>query len=73
MMPGDDGFTLCRKLRSTNTIPLILLTARNSETDRVVGLELGADDYVTKPFNPRELLARIIAWGASAQRRRSAA
>jgi two-component system OmpR family response regulator len=61
MMPGDDGFTLCRKLRSTNTIPLILLTARNSETDRIVGLELGADDYVTKPFNPRELLARIRA------------
>jgi two-component system OmpR family response regulator len=61
MMPGDDGFTLCRKLRSTNAIPLILLTARNSETDRIVGLELGADDYVTKPFNPRELLARIRA------------
>jgi two-component system OmpR family response regulator len=61
MMPGDDGFTLCRKLRSTDTIPLILLTARNSETDRIVGLELGADDYVTKPFNPRELLARIRA------------
>jgi two-component system OmpR family response regulator len=61
MMPGDDGFTLCRKLRSANTIPLILLTARNSETDRIVGLELGADDYVTKPFNPRELLARIRA------------
>jgi two-component system OmpR family response regulator len=61
MMPGDDGFTLCRRLRSANTIPLILLTARNSETDRIVGLELGADDYVTKPFNPRELLARIRA------------
>ena len=61
MMPGDDGFTICRKLRSANTIPLILLTARNSETDRIVGLELGADDYVTKPFNPRELLARIRA------------
>lgn len=61
MMPGDDGLTLCRRLRSTNTIPLILLTARNSETDRIVGLELGADDYVTKPFNPRELLARIRA------------
>ena len=61
MMPGDDGFTLCRKLRSSNTIPLILLTARNGETDRIVGLELGADDYVTKPFNPRELLARIRA------------
>ncbi len=61
MMPGDDGFTICRRLRSANTIPLILLTARNSETDRIVGLELGADDYVTKPFNPRELLARIRA------------
>jgi len=59
MMPGDDGFTLCRKLRSSNTIPLILLTARNSETDRIVGLELGADDYVTKPFDLRELLARV--------------
>ena len=61
MMPGEDGFTLCRKLRSANTIPLILLTARNGETDRIVGLELGADDYVTKPFNPRELVARIRA------------
>jgi two-component system OmpR family response regulator len=61
MMPGEDGFTLCRRLRNANTIPLILLTARNSETDRIVGLELGADDYVTKPFNPRELLARIRA------------
>lgn len=61
MMPGDDGFTLCRRLRNSNAIPLILLTARNSETDRIVGLELGADDYVTKPFNPRELLARIRA------------
>lgn len=61
MMPGDDGFTLCRKLRGESAIPLILLTARNSETDRIVGLELGADDYVTKPFNPRELLARIRA------------
>ncbi|QIG51750.1 response regulator [Nordella sp. HKS 07] len=61
MMPGEDGFTLCRKLRNTSAMPLILLTARNSETDRIVGLELGADDYVTKPFNPRELLARIRA------------
>ena len=61
MMPGEDGFTLCRKLRAESAIPLILLTARNSETDRIVGLELGADDYVTKPFNPRELLARIRA------------
>ncbi|MGE0008847.1 MAG: response regulator [Parvibaculaceae bacterium] len=61
MMPGDDGFTLCRRLRGTSTTPVILLTARDSETDRIVGLELGADDYVTKPFNPRELLARIRA------------
>jgi two-component system, OmpR family, response regulator len=61
MMPGEDGFTVCRRLRATSSIPVILLTARNGETDRVVGLELGADDYVVKPFNPRELLARIRA------------
>lgn len=61
MMPGEDGFTLCRKLRAESAIPLILLTARNSETDRIVGLELGADDYVGKPFSPRELLARLRA------------
>ncbi|MGY4395505.1 two-component system OmpR family response regulator [Sphingomonas sp. UYAg733] len=61
MMPGDDGFTLCQRLRSDSNVPIILLTARDSETDRVVGLELGADDYVSKPFNPRELLARIRA------------
>ncbi|NIJ39363.1 two-component system OmpR family response regulator [Sphingopyxis panaciterrae] len=59
MMPGDDGFTLCRRLRAESHVPIILLTARSDETDRVVGLELGADDYVAKPFNPRELLARI--------------
>ncbi|MGD1876317.1 MAG: response regulator [Kiloniellaceae bacterium] len=61
MMPGDDGLTLCRRLRRDNDIPIILLTALSSDTDRIVGLELGADDYVTKPFNPRELLARIRA------------
>lgn len=61
MMPGDDGFTLCQRLRAQSTVPIILLTARDAETDRVVGLELGADDYVPKPFNPRELLARIRA------------
>jgi two-component system, OmpR family, phosphate regulon response regulator OmpR len=61
MMPGEDGFTLCRKLRAESAIPLILLTARNSETDRIVGLELGADDYLGKPFEPRELLARVKA------------
>ena len=59
MMPGDDGLTLCRELRRSDDVPVILLTAVADETDRVVGLELGADDYVTKPFNPRELLARI--------------
>jgi two-component system OmpR family response regulator len=61
MMPGEDGLSLCRHLRATGDIPVILLTAVSDETDRVVGLELGADDYVTKPFNPRELLARIRA------------
>ncbi|MEH6422190.1 response regulator [Pseudomonas sp. CGJS7] len=61
MLPGDDGFTLCRKLRATSDVPVILLTSVNSDTDRVVGLELGADDYIAKPFNPRELLARIRA------------
>lgn len=59
MMPGDDGFILCQRLRSTSTVPIILLTARGGETDRIIGLELGADDYIPKPFNPRELLARI--------------
>ncbi len=61
MMPGEDGLTLCRQLRQTSDLPVVLLTAVSEETDRIVGLELGADDYVTKPFNPRELLARIRA------------
>ncbi len=61
MMPGEDGLALCRHLRETTHIPVILLTAMAEETDRIVGLEIGADDYVTKPFNPRELLARIKA------------
>jgi len=61
MMPGEDGLSLCRFLRETTDIPVILLTAMAEETDRVVGLEIGADDYLTKPFNPRELLARIKA------------
>jgi two-component system OmpR family response regulator len=59
MLPGDDGLTLCRKLRSESDTPVIMLTARGDETDRIVGLEMGADDYVAKPFSPRELLARI--------------
>jgi two-component system OmpR family response regulator len=61
MMPGEDGLTLCRHLRQTSDIPVILLTALSEDTDRIIGLELGADDYLTKPFNPRELLARIKA------------
>ena len=61
MMPGEDGLSLCRDLRATTDLPVILLTAMAEDTDRVIGLEMGADDYVTKPFNPRELLARIKA------------
>ena len=61
MMPGEDGLSLCRHLRERTTIPVILLSALAEETDRIVGLEIGADDYITKPFNPRELLARIKA------------
>lgn len=61
MMPGEDGLTLCRFLRETTNTPVILLTAVIEETDKIIGLEMGADDYVTKPFNPRELLARIKA------------
>jgi two-component system OmpR family response regulator len=59
MMPGEDGLALCAQVRATSGIPVILLTARAEETDRIIGLEIGADDYVTKPFSPRELLARI--------------
>lgn len=61
MMPGEDGFTLCRELRAKSRIPIIFLTAKTDETDRVVGLELGADDYIVKPFSSRELLARVKA------------
>ena len=61
MMPGEDGLSLCRRLRATSTIPVIMLTAMGEDTDRIVGLEMGADDYLPKPFNPRELLARIKA------------
>lgn len=61
MLPGDDGFELCRKIRQTSKAPVIMVTAVSDDADRIVGLELGADDYVTKPFNPRELLARIKA------------
>ncbi len=59
MLPGDDGFVLCRNLRARGNWPVIMLTAKGDDTERIVGLELGADDYMPKPFNPRELLARI--------------
>ena len=59
MLPGEDGLQLCRDLRARSNLPVIMLTARGEETDRIVGLEMGADDYLAKPFNPRELLARI--------------
>lgn len=61
MMPGMDGLEVCRRIRGKSNVPVIMLTARGDETDRVVGLELGADDYVGKPFSPRELLARLRA------------
>jgi two-component system phosphate regulon response regulator OmpR len=59
MLPGRDGFEVCREIRKTSTVPVIMLTARGEVTDRIVGLELGADDYLPKPFEPRELVARI--------------
>ena len=59
MLPGEDGISLCRKLRQHSNLPLIMLTARSEQGDRIAGLETGADDYLAKPFNPRELLARI--------------
>ncbi|WP_192907061.1 response regulator transcription factor [Glycomyces paridis] len=61
MMPGMDGFEVCRRLRRTTDIPVVMLTARGEENDRIAGLDLGADDYVTKPFSPRELAARVRA------------
>ncbi len=61
MMPGEDGLAVCRQLRRTNEVPIIFLTAMADDTDKIIGLELGADDYLVKPFNPRELLARIKA------------
>jgi len=61
MLPDADGFDVCRRIRGESDIPILMLTARGDETDRIVGLELGADDYLPKPFNPRELLARLRA------------
>ena len=60
-LPGEDGLSICRRLRGKSTVPIIMVTGRSSDTDRIVGLELGADDYLPKPFNPRELLARVRA------------
>src|SRR5918994_723059 len=61
MLPGIDGLEVCRRLRASNDVPVIMLTALGTETDRVVGLELGADDYVTKPFSPRELVLFLVS------------
>jgi two-component system OmpR family response regulator len=61
MMPGLDGLEVCRRIRAKSNVPVIMLTAKGDETDRVVGLEIGADDYIAKPFSPRELLARLRA------------
>lgn len=61
MLPGEDGLTICRELRAESNIPIIMLTAMTHEADRIIGLEMGADDYLTKPFSPRELVARIKA------------
>ncbi len=61
MLPGEDGFSICRRLRSSGRIPILMLTALREDIDRIIGIELGADDYVTKPFNPRELMARLKA------------
>jgi len=59
MLPGEDGFSICRRLRAASVTPIIMLTALSDDIDRIVGIELGADDYITKPFNSRELMARI--------------
>src|SRR5207244_1487497 len=61
MLPGEDGLSLCRRLRARSQLPVVMLTAKGGEFDRIIGIEMGADDYLPKPFNPRELLARIRA------------
>ena len=73
MMPGMDGLEVCRRIRAKSRIPILMLTAKGDETDRVVGLELGADDYIAKPFSPRELLARLRAVLRRAPARRAVA
>ncbi|WP_160122799.1 response regulator [Rhodovarius lipocyclicus] len=69
MLPGEDGLAICRRLRESEDVPILILSAKSDEIDRVVGLEIGADDYLTKPFGPRELLARIRALLRRAQGR----
>ena len=61
MLPGEDGLSICRRLRAAGNLPIIMVTAKGDDIDRIIGLELGADDYIAKPFNPRELVARIRA------------
>jgi two-component system OmpR family response regulator len=61
MLPGEDGLSICRRLRANGNLPIVMLTAKGDDVDRIIGLEIGADDYLPKPFNPRELLARIRA------------
>lgn len=69
MLPGEDGLSLCRRVRGASDVPIVMLTALGEDTDRIVGLEMGADDYLAKPFNPRELLARVRAVLRRAQSR----
>lgn len=71
MLPGLDGWEICRRVRAESDVPIIMLTARSEDIDKIVGLELGADDYLTKPFNPRELVARVKAILRRAERRSS--
>ncbi|MGH1351860.1 MAG: response regulator [Methyloligellaceae bacterium] len=61
MLPGEDGLSICRRIRATSPVPILMLTARGEDIDKIIGLEMGADDYLAKPFNPRELIARIKA------------
>src|ERR1700751_1018647 len=68
MLPGEDGLSLCRKVRAESQVPIIMLTARGEDVDRIVGLEMGADDYMPKPFNPREHQRRAAAAAGRAQR-----
>jgi DNA-binding response OmpR family regulator len=73
MLPGMDGFEVCKRIRASHDVPIVMLTARGDDADRIVGLEIGADDYVPKPFNPRELLARVRAVLRRARREPSSA